>query len=369
MKLNQLLAYLPAMYYTSLEPGGPAFHIESQPGIGKTTVITSLPQAMKRIDPTGNYGVSIINGACFTLMTGMGFMIPVTDEKQREISKFTQPTWMFTPEGKHLSEYDGGFIVVDEVDKLNLDEKKIVGEAALSKVLAGHKLPDGWVVIFAGNRLTDRSGSTRDLDHLINRRITISIDNDVESWVDWARGEKLLPETITFAEENPQLLFEPKPEDQRPWCTPRSLHQIDITLRALMSSFDTDKIPTDPLVQELVKGGIGAPACAQLIKTIRLGQELVSYEDVIANPLKVTLPGKPDAMRLMSYKIASRVSNEDAKQALAFMGRMPMEHQTIFVRMAIQRHYQLAFQPDFAAWCGRNTALIAILNRYKVENK
>jgi hypothetical protein len=48
---------------------------------------------------------------------------------------------------------------------------------------------------------------------------------------------------------------------------------------------------------------------------------------------------------------------------------MPMEHQTIFVRMAIQRQYQLAFEPNFAAWCGRNTALIAILNRYKVENK
>ena len=59
----------------------------------------------------------------------------------------------------------------------------------------------------------------------------------------------------------------------------------------------------------------------------------------------------------------------DAKQALEFMARMPMEHQVIFVRMAIQRQYQLAFQPDFAAWCGRNTALIAILNRYKVSDK
>jgi hypothetical protein len=136
-----------------------------------------------------------------------------------------------------------------------------------------------------------------------------------------------------------------------------------------MRSFDTDKIPTDPLTLEEVQGGIGIPAMTQFIKTIRLGQELSSYEDVIANPLKVTLPGKPDAMRLMSYKIASRVSVADAKQALAFMARMPMEHQTIFVRMAIQRTYQLAFQPEFAAWCGRNAALIAILNRYKVETK
>ena len=33
---------------------------------------------------------------------------------------------------------------------------------------------------------------------------------------DWAKSEKLLPETITFAEDNPQLLFEPQPQDQRP---------------------------------------------------------------------------------------------------------------------------------------------------------
>jgi hypothetical protein len=324
---------------------------------------------MKRIDPQGNYGMSIINGANFTLMTAMGFMVPVTDANGRQVSQFTLPYWWMTTEGKPLDAYDGGIILVDEADKLGMDEKKIVGEAALSKILGTHKFPPGWVVVFAANRMSDRSGSTRELDHLINRRIKIEITDDVESWVEWALAEKLLPETIQFGEENPQLLFEPKPDDQRPWCTPRSLHQCDIHLQSLMRSFDTDKIPTDPLTQEEVKGGIGAPACAQFMKTIRLGQELSSYEDVIANPTKVTLPGKPDAMRLMSYKIASRVGVADAKQALTFMARLPMEHQTIFVRMAIQRQYQLAFEPNFAAWCGRNTALIAILNRYKTENK
>jgi hypothetical protein len=316
-----------------------------------------------------------INGANFTLMTAMGFMVPHEDEKQRTVSKFSLPYWYYTLDdhGKRtkqtLDEFDGGILLIDEADKLGMDEKKIVGEAALSKVLGDHSLPPGWVVMFAGNRMSDRSGSTRELDHLINRRITIEVTDDVESWVEWAMAEKLLPATIHFGEENPQLLFEPKPDDQRPWGTPRSLHQIDIHLQSLMRSFDDTTIPTDPLTQEEVKGGIGAPACAQFMKTIRLDQELSSYEDVIANPTKVTLPSKPDAMRLMSYKIASRVGVEDAKQALTYMARMPVEHQTMFVRMAIQRQYQLAFEPNFAAWCGRNTALIAILNRYKTENK
>ena len=369
VKLNQLTARIPALYYSALETGGPSYICESAPGRGKTSVWMKFPQIMKRIDPTGKYGISVINGANFTLMTAMGFMVPVTDAHGREVSKFTLPYWWTTIDGLPLDQYDGGIILVDEADKLGMDEKKIVGEAALSKILGSHRFPPGWVVMFAANRMSDRSGSTRELDHLINRRIRIEITDDVEAWVEWAMSEKLLPETIKFGEENPQLLFEPKPDDQRPWCTPRSLHQIDIHLQSLMRSFDTDKIPTDPLTMEEVEGGIGRPACAQLVKTIRLGQELTSYEDVIANPLKVTLPGKPDAMRLMSYKIASRVTNEDAKQAITFMSRMPMEHQTIFVRMAIQRHYQLAFQPDFAAWCGKNTALIAILNRYKVQDK
>jgi hypothetical protein len=369
MKLNQLTARIPALYYAALEDGGPSYYLTSAPGRGKTSVFKQFPKLMKRIDPQGNYGLSIINGANFTLMTAMGFMVPVTDANGREVSKFTLPYWWMTTEGKPLDAYDGGIIFIDEADKLGMDEKKIVGEAALSKMLGNHRFPPGWVVMFAGNRMSDRSGSTRELDHLILRRILLEATDDVESWVEWALAEKLLPETIQFGEENPQLLFEPQPDDQRPRCTPRTLHQADIHLQSLMRSFETDKIPTDPLTQEEVKGGIGAPACAQFMKTIRLGQELVSYEAVIADPGRVAVPSKPDAMRLMSYKIASRVSEVDAKAALIFMARMPMEHQTIFVRMAIQRHYQLAFEPNFAAWCGRNTALIAILNRYKTENK
>ena len=100
--------------------------------------------------------------------------------------------------------------------------------------------------MFAGNRMSDKSGSTRNLRHLINREIPglSRITDDVELGFDWARGENLLIETIDFAENNPQLLLEPMPEDERPWCTPRSLHQADDTSGgSSMSSFETDKHP------------------------------------------------------------------------------------------------------------------------------
>lgn len=372
MKINQFIARLPALYFSASENGGPSYYLQGDPGGGKTSAFDTFPRTMKRLFPNEEYGLGVINGANFTLMTAMGFMIPKVIDG-RDISKFTDPYWMYIqmPDGsyRHMSTFTGGILLIDEYDKLGQDEKKIVGEASLSKILGTHRLPSGWVVMFAGNYLHNRSGGGKDLDHMIMRRITLHVQNDVECTVDHFKSINVLPEVVQFSEENPQLLFEEQPPDQRPRCSPRTVRQVDIHLQSLMRLFGVDKIPVDPLTQEEIAGGIGKPACAQLVKTINLGQELHSFEEVCAKPTTITLPGKPDAQRLMSYKLASRVTVETAGQVLTFMARMPQEHQAMFVRMAVQRNYQIAFQPDFAAWCARHSALIAILTKYKVADK
>jgi hypothetical protein len=369
VKLSELEARIPALYFSSLEDGGASYYFTSEPGRGKTSVIRKFKTIMKRVDPERKYGIALINGANFTLMTAMGFMIPEKDAKGVTTSVFTRPYWFYDIEdGKPLDEYDGGLIFVDEYDKMGVDEKKIVGEAALTKRLGNHNFPPGWVAMFAGNPVSSRSGSTRDLMHMVNRRIEIAIKDDVESFKTWAIEHFLLPEVITFAEENPQLLFEPLPADQRPYCSPRSLHQTDIHLKSLMRSFGAERIPVDPLTQEEVAGGIGVPASAQLFKTIRLGQEVASYEDVLAKPETVTLPSRPDGKRLLTYKLAQRVTEAHAPRILLCMQRLEQEFQTIFVRQAIQANYKLAFVDEVAQWCQQNAALIAVLNRFRNQD-
>jgi hypothetical protein len=377
MKLSEMEARLPAWYYSSLEPGGPSYHVESAPGRGKTSVFHEFKRRMKKVDPSHRYGFAYVNGASFTLQTAMGYLMKSNLSDGRIVSEFTLPPWYFDEETKEtLDKFDGGVILIDEVDKLQLDEKKIVGEAALAKRLANHDFPPGWVVWFAGNRLTDRSGSTRDLDHLINRRITITIRDDLDSWVEWARKHNILPEVIHFAEDNPQLLFEPKPDDQRPWCTPRSIHQSNIHIMALMDALGTDRIPVeDMMLEEEIAGSVGRPATAQLFASIRLGQELASYEEVVREPDKAKLPVQPSGKRLMAYKLADKLASgdkdrtKDAGKVLAYIGRMEIEFQTIFVRLASSRKFQLVFEKPFAEFCAKNAGLIAILNRFKNEQE
>jgi hypothetical protein len=365
MKLNQIEARLPAWYAASVEPDGPSFYLTSKPGRGKSSVLREAPRLLEKAFGDGNYGFVCLNGACLTLATASGYLWPVEGAAGATYSRFTRPDWWMTKENKPLEDYVGGVILIDEEDKLGLDEKKIVGEAALSKRFASHQLPDGWVVWFAGNGSGDRSGSTKKFDHLINRRNEIKIDDDIVSWLDWARTKgSCLPETMVFAEENPHIVFQDAPEVQGPWCTPRSLSQQDIYLRGLMGVFGTDMIPIDPTTIEEVAGGIGSGAAAQLFNTIRLGQELPSYQEILANAGTIRVPVKPDAMRLAAYKMAAQVKAEEAKQVITYIGRFPDEFQVIFAKMAVSRHKALVVQKDFAAWCGKNSGLLAVLGQF-----
>jgi hypothetical protein len=51
------------------------------------------------------------------------------------------------------------------------------------------------------------------------------------------------------------------------------------------------------------------------------------------------------------------------------MNRFELEFQTIFVKLAINKQFNLVFQPDFANWCDKNAALVAIVDRYKAQGK
>ena len=367
MILSDIEIRIPAMYLAACADGGAVPYFTGQVGVGKTSIVKKFPKLMKRVDPEGNYGLVILNGATLNVATLGGFLQFGPEYKGSPTSKFSLPYWMFTKEGKHLSEYDGGIIFVDEADKMMPDEGKTVGEAALSKVWFTHHLPPGWVVFFAGNRMTDRAGSHKAFDHLINRRREIPIRTDTESWVAWAESEGLLPEVITFGKDHPTLLFMEKPDIQGPWCTPRSLHQAEIHLRALMECFALDRIPTDPLTEEEIAGGIGSAAAAALIQTIREGQELPSYPSIVANPTGMAVPNSPSLKRLLAYKLADSLKDKDMKPILAYMSRFETEFQVIFARFAINKDFERVFQDDMGAWCDKHASLIAIVQKYKNE--
>lgn len=366
MNLAQLETRLVPLYLSSVAPGGGPPEILSDPGIGKTSTTETVAQRLEQAFAGKRFGYVSINGASVTLSHATGYLILDGDGDR---SKFSKPDWWFKTRnadnsfcGDGLEAFDGGVIIIDESDKLGVDEKKIMGEGALSKILGSHPLPPGWCIWFLGNYPKNRSGSTKQLDHLINRVKRIHIKFDLDAWDAWAERSGLLPEVRNFAKENVLLMPEPAPEEQGPWCTPRSLHQCDIDLQTQMRVVNSPVPLTDPLTQEEMAGRIGTAAAAMLMAQLKLGQALPPYEEILANPDTAPVPSKPDALRLSSYRLAYLVKPKELDPIMRYVKRMKMEEfQIIFGKNLITKDVKCITNPAFVQWAKTKMQLIALM--------
>jgi MoxR-like ATPase len=344
-----------------------SIYLRSAPGRGKTsTIVAAVPSMAKALDK--NLGLVVINGPNLTPGDTIGFGVPKhsTGPDGRPLSEmvFTLPFFWRTSEGKLLEEYDGGVIFVDEADKMDVDIKKVMGEMALSGRCGSHTLPPGWVVWMAGNRQEDRSGSTKELDHLINRRFEINVTDDLAGWEQWALRNNVHPSIVAFAVGNPQVVFPDKlPEKQGPFCTPRSLVAAGELLVTLAGN--NDELPTDTDAIEVASAGIGEAAAAQLFATLRLAAELPEMSTIINAPGQAKLPSKPDAQMLVCYKLAHLTDQTNIGPIVKYVERLPADFAATYAKAAITRQPMLAATPTILEWAKKNSTLLAIIGQLK----
>ena len=353
MNLTTFTRLAPTFYQS-----GKCIYLKSAPGRGKTTsVVASIPRIAEATNK--NMGLVVISGPLLTPADAVGYLVPVTKEDGRVESQYTDPFWWRTEDGKRLEEYDGGVIFVDEADKMDVDVKKVIGEMALSGRCGPHILPKGWVVWMAGNRQTDRSGSTKELDHLINRRFEIDVTDDLAGWEQWAIQNGVHHTIISFAMQNPHIVFpETLPEKQGPFCTPRSLVA---TGEVLVTMAGNGQIPTDTDAVEVAAAGIGQAPAAQLFATIRLDAELPKIETIVANPGSAKLPSAPDAQMLVAYKLAALADDKTLDPIIKYVERLPADFSVTFAKSLCTRSPMYVAKPAMLDWSKRNSSIMATM--------
>lgn len=378
LSLDEIWEELPVFYTAAIKPNGPSYHFKSGPGMGKTSLLNRFPERMEMVDPSNKYAMSYLNGASITVPWLAGFMQLVSalhdgtlasngHNEQLMKSVFSLPFWWFLKNGNPISAYNGGFVFIDEYDKMDLDCKKIAADMRLNRCVANHYLPEDWVVFTAGNRPgIDRSGSTKEFAFERNRRQDVEVRPDAHGWSEHMRKHSnMLPETIEFGVNHSDLLYQKMPDkDGEAWCTPRSLDQADMYVRSHMEVWGKTKIPLDPKVQGVVTGGIGREAAEQLFVDYKMGQELPEYLDAVADPDNIEIPDSMDRLRLFSYKMADAAQPKDAGALVRLMKRMPNEFQVMLMKMAMDRNKMIMVRPEMRDWARTHMHLVAVVDNF-----
>jgi hypothetical protein len=362
MHFNALRRIMPALLAS-----GVSIELISAPGRGKSEFVYDTREIMSKRDGQ-RWGFASCFLATMSPTDLIGYIMkgerPGPDGRPIAISEATLPVWMITDDGKPVWEYEHGILFLDEFGQGQADVKAAAAELLLNKRVGPHRLPKGWTVIAASNRVNDRSGVTKSLDFVINRRQEIHITDDLQSWEDWAFSHGVDPLFISFANQNPQIVFsDGVPEKQGPWCTPRSLVLCERNLSNMRD--DEGKIPTGAEAVELAGGMIGQAAAAQLFAHIKLGHEMPSIDDIIKDPKKTKVPSKPDACILVTYNLAARITDKNAGPIITYMERLPKEFGVTFAKAACRREATLVYNDDFVAWSDRNSTLMTALSEIK----
>lgn len=368
MNLATFLAAIPALYRS-----GNALEIESGPGVGKSSTFEQGAAMMSKI-----------LGEPFGLVTNIlsqmdpidikGFCIPVKDPANpaKVDARFTSPTVFPNQynievyvDGALAENWDGplpqrGILFLDEFGQSSVETQKVAAQLILSKRIGEFRLPKGWVVWSASNRLADKSGVNKRLSFVQNRQKTLPIQPDFNAWLSWATTAGVHPLTITFAKRYPDKVFKDSvPAEPGPYCTPRSLVLCTEDLLAMRTAAHGDmRLPDDSVALEVINGWLGEGTGTAFVSHIRLANELPELEEVIKGPTKTKVPQRADARFVMASMLAHHTTEKNVKPFFTYVQRMDTEMQVLYVYSLAKRNSWLMQDEGIDAWMYKNQDLL-----------
>jgi MoxR-like ATPase len=302
------------------------------PGVGKSRVVRQAADALGRpvvdvravlLDPVDLRGLPHVNG-----------------DNQ---AHWCPPSFLPT---------DGiGVLFLDELNAAPPLVQAACYQLVLDRGLGEYRLPDGWAVVAAGNRETDRAVVSRMPSALANRFTHIDFDVDMEDWVAWALRSGIQTEVIAFLRFRPGLLhdFDPKRHAEKAFPSPRAWEFASKILSAA---------PDREIEFELLKGTVGEGAAAELLGFLRIFRNLPNPDLVLLAPDKVDVPTDPATLYALCGALARKASDQTVERLLGFAGRLPAEFSVLLVRDSIRSDQGIVNSRAFIEWASAHSDVL-----------
>ena len=194
----------------NLSPIRPVF-IWGAPGIGKSSLV------QKFADDVGLPCVSLLGSQ-------------LAPEDIIGIPKINGDTSEFIPP-KMIARKEPYVLFLDELNACSQEVQKAFYSLILERRIGEYHLPEGSVVIGAGNRSQDGAIVKTMSTALINRMAHVQLRVDPDQWIEWAYENAIHPWVIDYITQRPDHLFSEPPKTEEPYSTPRSWHMLSDALK------------------------------------------------------------------------------------------------------------------------------------------
>ena len=250
MKATQLTSTLSSL----IEQKIPSF-LWGAPGIGKSSIVKQIAKdkdiefidlRLALMDPTDLKGIPFYDKESHTALWAPPAFLPKDGE---------------------------GILFLDELNSAPPAVQSSAYQLILDRKIGEYTLPDGWAIIAAGNRESDRGVTYRMPSPLANRFVHFEMDVDVEDWRYWAYQNFIDERVISYITYKNEHLFSFDAKlDLKSFATPRSWEYVSNILRCDIQ---------DSLILESISGAIGKDIAVSFLSFVKVMDKLPDIQSIL----------------------------------------------------------------------------------------
>ena len=205
-----------------------------------------------------------------------------------ETSEFLPP--------KMIARKEPYVLFLDELNACSQEVQKAFYSLIHEKRIGEYHLPEGSIVIGAGNRAQDSAIVKTMSSALINRMFHVQLKADPKQWLAWAYEANLHLWVTDYITQRPDHLFSEPPKTEEPYSTPRSWHMLSDALNEYGAG--RNEIP-ESILKTITFGCISASHAGMFLAyTRQLGNRHL-LNDIIKGEAK--WPAKPEERDILYF--------------------------------------------------------------------
>lgn len=257
-----------------------------------------------------------------------------------------------------------GVLFLDEINSAANATQAAAYQLILDRRLGDYVLPDGWAMVAAGNKMSDRAIVNQMSTALRNRFVHIDYEVHHEDWCTWAIQKNIHPSVIAYIRFKPQNLNEfeahgkskeekdrvARLKDANAFATPRSWEFL---------SRIVDAEPSKEIENELFAGCVGEGIAAEYISHLKMYRDLPNLDGILMNPAQAPVPKEPAVLYSLMTGLATKATEDNFDRVVKYLNRIEeKEFQVLCVKDSMLRNQKICQTKSFNKWAVDNSMVL-----------
>ncbi|MDR1070362.1 MAG: MoxR family ATPase [Gracilibacteraceae bacterium] len=196
-------------------------------------------------------------------------------------------------------------LFLDELNACSQEVQKAFYSLIHDRRIGEYRLPEGSIIIGAGNRAQDNAIVKPMSSALVNRMFHVELVARHRDWLEWAGQNGIHPHILEYIGLRPDHLWRQPPKTEEPFSTPRSWHMLSDALHSYGDGI------TDQELEILTAGCLSPQHAAQFRAFVKQIRSRYALSTIIGGGQKwPSAPAERDVLYFLAQSFRAQLIKE-----------------------------------------------------------